>query len=206
MSGFFSWDSPSSRLVLRGVLDVLVEQGYEGLTLAEVRARAGAAGPGLGESTDLDALVLAAVEEVQLFPSPEPTGQLREDLRRLLNPWRRAPSPDERAIAALLSAAVWRPRLKVAVYEALDRPLMHAVAAIVARGAMQNEVPPSLVQTLCWVLRGLMLDRLRSGPRSPVDLDLLVEFLVAGLTAASGSEAVSNNGEARDTRTEGGRL
>jgi hypothetical protein len=206
MSGFFSWESPSSRLVLRGVLDVLAEHGYEGLTVAEVRARAGAAGPGLGDSPDLDALVIAALEEVQLFPTPEPTGELRQDLRKLLNPWRRAPSPDERAIAAVLSASVWRPKLRVAVYEALDRPLMHAIAGVVARGAMQQEVPPRLVQTLCWVLRGLLLDRLRSGPRSPVDLDLLVEFLVSGLTPALGTDADSESGGHGRTRAEGGRL
>jgi Tetracyclin repressor-like, C-terminal domain len=204
MSAFFSWESPSSRLVLSGVLGLLAEHGYEGLTVAEVRARAGAAGPGLGDSPDLEALVIAALEEVQLFPAPQPTGQLRQDLRKLLNPWRRAPSPDERAVAAVLSVAGWRPRLKVAVYEAFDRPLMHAVAAIVARGAIQEEVPPRLVQTLCWVLRGLMLDRLRSGPRSPIDLDLLVDFLVTGLTSASVADAATENREFAGPQEQGG--
>jgi hypothetical protein len=206
MSAFFSWESPSSRLVLSGVLDLLAEHGYEGLTVAEVRARAGAAGPGLGDSPDLEALVIAALKEVRLFPAPEPTGQLRQDLRKLLNPWRRAPSPDERAIAAVLSVAVWRPRLKVALYEAFDRPLMHAVAAIVARGAMQQEVPPRLVQTLCWVLRGLTLDRLRSGPRPPIDLDLLVDFLVTGLTSASAVDGFPESRELADAHDEGGHL
>src|SRR4051812_2958846 len=115
MTAFFSWESPSSRLVLSGVLELLAEHGYEGLTVAEVRARAGAAGPGLGAAPDLEALVIAPLEEVQLSPAPHPTGQLRRDLRKLLNPGRGAPSPDERAVAAVLSVAVWRPRLKVAV-------------------------------------------------------------------------------------------
>jgi hypothetical protein len=42
-------------------------------------------------------------------------------------------------------------------------------------------MPAHSVHTLCWVLRGLSLDRLRAGPRLPVDLDRLVDFLVAGL-------------------------
>jgi hypothetical protein len=185
MSEFFSWRSPSSRLVLGAVLDALAELGFDGLTVAEVKTRSGAAGPALGDSPDLESLVVAALEHVHLFPAPDPTGCLRQDLRTLLEPWRTSLGRDERAVAAVLSAAVRRPRLKVAVDEAFDRPLRHAVAAVVARAAGHGEVPPRLVQTLCWVLRALLVDRLRSGPRSPVDIDLLVEFLVAGLEVES---------------------
>ncbi|MGN6761547.1 MAG: hypothetical protein ACTHJI_09505 [Leifsonia sp.] len=42
-------------------------------------------------------------------------------------------------------------------------------------------MPQSALQTLNWLLRGLVLDRLRSGSRSAVDLDALADFLVAGL-------------------------
>jgi hypothetical protein len=63
--------------------------------------------------------------------------------------------------------------------------LTHAVAAIAARATGESDVPSRLIQTLCWILRGLMTDRLRSTPRSAVDIDLLVGFLMAGLQAAS---------------------
>jgi hypothetical protein len=46
-------------------------------------------------------------------------------------------------------------------------------------------LPPGHVQTLFSVLRGLILDRLRSGPRSAADIDVLVDFLVAGLQGAT---------------------
>jgi hypothetical protein len=181
MSEIYNWESPSSRLVLSAVLDTLAELGLEGLTATEVKARAGSAGPALGDAPDLHLLICVALEHVQLFSTPEPTGDLRQDLRRLLDPWRAPPSRDERIVAAVLSAALWRPRLRVALYEALDRPLTHTVAAMVARASEADRIPPRLIQTLCWVLRGLSIDRLRSRPRAPVDIDLLVDFLVGGL-------------------------
>ncbi len=181
MSDFFSRRSAGGSVVLDVVLDLLAERGCEGLTASELQARAAAAGLVLDDSPDLEALVVAALERVRLFPAPDPTGDLQHDLRALLEPWRVAPGRDERVVAALLSPAMWRPRLREAVHDALDRPLMHAIAAVVARSADRGQVPDRAVQTLCWVLRGLMIDRLRSRPRSPVDIDLLVEFLVAGL-------------------------
>jgi hypothetical protein len=181
MNDVFNWHSPSSRLVLNGVLDTLAELGYDGLTVTEIKARAGAAGSALGDSPDLDSLVIAALGHVELFPPPVVSGNLRQDLRALLGPWRTSPGRDERVIAALLSAAIRRPRLRVAVHEALDRPLTHSVAAVISRASSAGEVPSRVIQTLCWVLRGLIVDRLRSAPRSPVDIDLLVEFLMAGL-------------------------
>lgn len=193
MTVTYSWDSPSSRLVLSAVLDALADLGYDGLTVTELKTRAGAAGPALGDCPDLDALVITALEHVHLFSAPEPTGHLSQDLRTLLEPWRTSPSRDERAVAAVLSAAMWRPRLRVALYEALDRPLTHTVAAVVARAGAGDGISPRLIQTLCWVLRGMMVDRLRSGPRSPVDIDLLVEFLMAGLQLDS---ANSSRGQA----------
>jgi hypothetical protein len=181
MDDVSSCQSPSSRLLLTVVLDILAELGYDGLTETEVRARAAEAGPALRDFPDLEALAVAALGHVELFRPPTPTGDLRQDLRSLLQLWREAPSRDERVIAAVLSASMWHPRLRVALHEALDRPLRHAVAVVVARSSASGEIPPAAIQTLCWVLRGLLVDRLRSGPRSSIDLERLVDFLVAGL-------------------------
>jgi hypothetical protein len=84
------------------------------------------------------------------------------------------------AVAAVLSAAEWHVHLKAAAAIALDRPLAQAIGAILTR-AIERDVPQSALQTLNWLLRGLVLDRLRSGSRSAVDLEHLVDFLVAGL-------------------------
>jgi AcrR family transcriptional regulator len=192
MHDLHTWESPSSRLLLNAVLDTLADLGYDGLTVLEVQARAGVPGRALDHSLDLDALVIAALEPIRLFPVPEPTGELRTDLRRLLAAWRSTPTRDERVVAAVLSAALWRPRLDVAVHESLDRPLAHTLASIVTRSPTQEQLSPQLVQTLCWILRGLWVDRLRSGARLPVDIDLLVDFLLAGLRAASGLEALGS--------------
>ena len=172
------WESPSSRLVLRAVLDVLAERGYSGLTVDAVAVRAGAAAEALDEDTDVDDLVVAALAGIELFGAPQATGSLRGDLRALLNPWRNPRTADEMAVAAVLSAAEWHAPLKAAAMRALDRPLAQTLGTLLMR---ERDVSQSALQTLNWLLRGLALDRLRSGSRSAVDLDLLVDFLVAGL-------------------------
>jgi len=177
----FTWDSPSCRLVLCATLRVLAERGYAGLTVSEIQARAGAAGA-LLEDADLEDLTVLALQHVRLFSAPEPTGSLRGDLQALLRPWLGFRGPDERVVAAVLSAAEWSPRLRSAVVEAFDRPLAQVVGTLLARFAADGHVPPARVQTLNWILRGLALNRLRAiHPRTPVDLDELVTHLVVGL-------------------------
>jgi hypothetical protein len=189
------WESPGSRLVLRAVLDVLAERGYHGLTVDAIVARAGAAAEALGDSPDLDELVVTALSGVELFGVPPATGSLRGDLRALLNPWRNPRTADEMAVAAVLSAAEWHGPLKVAAANALDRPLAQAIGTVLTR-ARDRAVPQSALQTLSWLLRGLVLDRLRSGSRSAVDLDALADFLVAGLEHQAAAPLAEDGGRA----------
>lgn len=184
MEGGFSWQSPSSRLVMDAVLDILAEVGYDGLTVHEVKARAGAAAPALGELPDLDALARASLTRIKVLEAPAPTGSLREDLRALLRPWRSPRTRDEVIVAAVLSAAQRRSALSDAVLEALDRPVAQALGAVLSRHIDDPRVA-QYVQTLSWILRGLFLERLRTGSRAPVDLDRLVDFLIAGLGASA---------------------
>lgn len=180
----FSWDSPSARNVLQAALTVLAERGYAGLTVRELQARAGAAGV-LIEEADLKDIVVIALQRVRIFSAPEPTGSLRDDLRSLLRPWLGSRSPDERAIAAVISAAEWCPRLGVAVHQAFDRPLAQALGTLLARAVAEGEICPQRVHTLNWVLTGTALHRLRAAnSRTPVDLDALVDYLIAGLQLA----------------------
>jgi hypothetical protein len=176
----FNWRSPSARRVLEAVLDIVAEAGFEGLTGDEVIARAGPAGRALGTLPELDALVSAALDRIQVVRAPQPSGSLREDLRALLRPWRGPRTRDEVIIAAVLSAAERRPILMEAVHEALDSPVSQAIGAVLSRH-LSDPVAAQRVQTLSWLLRGLILERLRTGARTPVDLERLVDFLVAGL-------------------------
>ena len=69
----FSWDSPSTRLVLTAVLDTLAEHGYDSLTEEEIQLRAGPAARALGDPLDVEALLVAALEQVHVFAPVEPT-------------------------------------------------------------------------------------------------------------------------------------
>jgi AcrR family transcriptional regulator len=188
-----SLQSHGSQPVLRAALDLLAQCGYAGLSLQEIQARSRAAGflseqEDLEDVEDLDVLediVVIALAQVRLFPVPEPMGSLRGDLHALLSPWLGPRGPDERAVAAVLSASEWNPRLRTAVVEAFDRPLAQAVGTLLARATAEGHVPPGRVQTLTWILRSLALNRLRAiHPRSHVDLEELVDHLVVGLERA----------------------
>jgi hypothetical protein len=178
-------------MALEAVLDLLADSGYHGLTLDAVRARAGSAGA-LVEQADLDDLVVIALQRVCLFGAPEPTGSLRGDLEVLLAPWLAGRGRADRIVAGLLSAAEWNSGLRGAVEDCFDRPLARAVGTVLARHCDQQQISPSDVQTLNWVLRGLALSRLRARhARAQVDLDRLITFLVAGLPAACGNRPVT---------------
>lgn len=180
MVGHVTWESPACRTLLQAVLGVLADSGYERLTLEAVRERAGSAGA-LLEADDLDDLVVIALQHVRLFDVPEPTGSLRGDLESLLRPWLGGRRFEDKVIAGLLSAAEWDGKLRDAVHDSFDRPLAQAVGAVLAR-TCGRELPAPDVQTLNWILRGLALNRLRAkDARAHVDLDRLVEYLLAGL-------------------------
>ncbi len=169
---------------MSAALRTLADVGYAGLTVGQLQARAGAAGK-LLEGGDLEDVVVIALQRVRLYSAPPSTGSLRGDLCALVRPWLGFRSPDERAVAAVLSAAEWNPRLKAAVADAFDRPLAEAVGTLLARSVEYGAVPASRVQTLNWILRSLALSRLRAiHPRTHVDLDELVDHLIVGLGPA----------------------
>lgn len=185
MHGDFSWRSPSARVVTVTVLDILAEVGYDRLTVEEVTARSGTAAWPRLHGPDLDALVSEALSRITLLPATDPTtGCLREDLLNLLRPWRNPRTRDELSIAAVLSAALHHPGLRQAVHEALDQQVAQTVGAILSPH-MASAAAAAQMQTLGWLLRGLVLERLRTGARSIVDLERLVDFLLAGLNAAA---------------------
>jgi AcrR family transcriptional regulator len=203
MDTYFTWRSPSSRLVLQAVLDTLLDLGYDGLTVEEIKARAGGAGEALPDDTDLDALLVAALDLLTVFGEQHPTGDLRHDLHLLLRPWRGPATREELIVGALLSAAHLHPRLKEALADVVDRPLNQIVGATVAQATQRGHVPVDVAQTLSWILRALQIDRLRSGPRSQVDLDRLVAFLingVAGSIAHRDASATPENPRPHDGR------
>jgi hypothetical protein len=186
MESRFSWRSPSSQLVLSATLDALAQLGYARLTVEEIQVRAGTPGVFL-EDSDLEEIVVVALQRVRLFPTPAPMGSLRADLHSLLRPWLGPLGPHERAVAAVLSAAEWNPRLKHAVREAFDRPLAQAIGELLTRAMAEGHVCPRQVQTLNWILRGLALGRLWAPvPRTHVDLSELVDCLLAGLAGGRG--------------------
>ena len=161
------------------VLDALADLGHDGTSLDEIRRRAGRTEGSDEHWPAVEDLVAEAVSRVRLFAPPQATGCLRQDLVTLLRPWLGPRTRDERAIAAVLSAAEWCPRLKRATAEALDRPLGQALGAVLGRAVAADQLPRRRVPTISWLLRSLAVDRLRSGtPRTQVDLEQLVDHLI----------------------------
>ncbi|MGZ4622221.1 MAG: hypothetical protein ACXVGD_08975 [Blastococcus sp.] len=74
-----------------------------------------------------------------------------------------------------------------AVQDALDRPVSQAIGAVLSHH-LSDPVAAHRVQTLSWLLRGLILERLRTGARTPVDLERLIDFLIDGLGADQAAE------------------
>jgi hypothetical protein len=178
--GLLNGDPTACPRIRDAVLGALAAHGYEALTVDLIQHRASVTAPTLDAAVALEDLVADALAHVRLFATPAPTGSLRGDLRLLLRPWEGG-SRDARAIAAVLSAAHWRPALQEAVVEALDRPLTQALGSILARAAANGEhIPPHRLHTLNWILRSLALDRLRaSTSRTRIDLDQLIDLLLA---------------------------
>ena len=139
----------AERAIHNATLQLLVEQGYEGMSIEAVAARAG-----VGKATiyrrypGKDSLVAAALRTLNPPPDDDPpaTGDVRRDLNLLLASIERATfgSAIGPMIARVLSAAITNPELHDIFVEHFIKPRRTAALTILRRGVERGELRADL--------------------------------------------------------------
>ena len=175
--------------IMQATLELLLDTGYRGLTMEQVRTRAG-----VGKATlyrrygSKEELVAAAVRHLnQEIPVPD-TGTVRDDIL--------AVAGSVLAAAARVGAATFMPRMLAEsagdpemhriFYENLVAPRRAVMAAVLRRGVERGELRPDLDVELAidlisgpWVYRLLI-----SGGKLPeVGPEGLVDLVLSGIAS-----------------------
>lgn len=176
-------DHTRDAAILDAALEVLAEEGYEGMTvdMVAVRAKAGKATvyrrwPSKAE------LVLDAVERMkgsQVDPDHLPdTGALRGDLLAMMKPEFLVDGEHAlKVMAGLTSLLSHQPKLAEAVHAALHEPWASAHRVLMRRAADRGEISASAdIETLAHVMPSMAAYRVLVG-RRPVDRDFLLSLI-----------------------------
>ena len=169
-------DATRDAVILDAALEVLGETGYDGMTMDQVAARAGAGKATLYRRWPSKAdLVVAAVARIGGEPSLEDlpdTGTLRGDLRALIRPQTKAESSRLLALvgglASLLSAD---PALADAASTALVAPFVASQRLLMQRARDRGEIGADVdVETFALITPSMTAFRLIV-LRQPIDAD-----------------------------------
>jgi AcrR family transcriptional regulator len=170
--------------IISATLELLDEQGYAGLSLAEVALRAGVSRTALYRRWDRKAqlVVEAMVSRLPARGLPD-TGSIRGDLlaytRQLAATFSRTPAA--RVLPGLVAAIATDPSLAASYRQLLVQPLRQQVRAAIARGIARGELNEDTdVDFVLDALAGPLYVRLlitgdppdRNYPRAAVDLVL----------------------------------
>jgi AcrR family transcriptional regulator len=178
--------------ILQAALDVLAEEGYDGMTIDMVAGRARA-----GKATlyrrwaSKGELVVEAVAcmkrghfDLQNLPD---TGTLRGDLVALIKP--RAIEDSEkktRIMAGLMSALVRSPELADAIDDAIVRPRAEANRILLQRAVDRGEIPADTdIETLALVSPSMAAQR-SIVQQKPVDREFLLSIIDGVILPAVG--------------------
>lgn len=129
-------DAGVQAALLRATQDLLIEEGYERLTVDVVAKRCGASKATIYRRWPSKmALVIAAA--VDLFPVPElpDTGDLREDLLACGRAYLKEDGRSQRVLASLHTAARHDAALRAAAREALGSPVDRLFHEVLGRAA-----------------------------------------------------------------------
>lgn len=176
----------ANRAALAAAVDLLVEQGLEGITWEEVAARSGVARSTLYRHFETrEDLIEAAVRSCRVDYVTPDTGSLEDDLRFLFD--HASTSPEERRLDELLPLVVDAARRDPAFVEVVDdivanrrRPLLTVLRLAQLRG----ELPPELeLEDAFALIIGPILFK-RVVQQSPPDdrfLERVLDWALAGL-------------------------
>jgi AcrR family transcriptional regulator len=132
----------AEQAIIEATLDLFAEQGFEGVCVEAVAARAG-----VGKATiyrrwpNKEELLLAALSSMK-SPFPEPTGSVRDDLVAQMSVMcaDRADPRKARRYALLLGEGQKYPRLMARYKETVIGPRHDAMRAVIRRGIASGEL------------------------------------------------------------------
>src|ERR1700677_414243 len=175
----------AEQAIIEATLDLFAEQGFEGVCVEAVAARAG-----VGKATiyrrwpNKEELLLAALGALK-SPYPEPAGvSARDDLVAMLTVMcaDRADPRKARRYALLLGEGEKYPRLMARYKETVVEPRREAIRAVIRRGIEAGELRPgTAVETALLALTGPAMAKEKDGTLSRDFAARIVDELMLGL-------------------------
>jgi AcrR family transcriptional regulator len=179
----------AEQAIIEATLDLFAEQGFEGVCVEAVAARAG-----VGKATiyrrwpNKEELLLAAFGSLK-SPFPEPKGvSVRDDLLAMVEVMcaDKADPRKSRRYALLLGEGEKYPRLMTRYKETVVEPRREAMRAVIRRGVQTGELRPDTdVEIAMLTLTGAIMAQEKT-PDGTLDGDFatrLVDGLLLGLSA-----------------------
>jgi AcrR family transcriptional regulator len=181
----------AEQAIIEATLDLFAEQGFEGVCVEAVAARAG-----VGKATiyrrwpNKEELLLAAFGSLK-SPFPEPEGvSVRDDLLAMVEVMcaDKADPRKARRYALLLGEGEKYPRLMARYKETVVEPRREAMRAVIRRGIQTGELRPDTdIEIAMLTLTGVIMAREKT-PDGALDVDgdfaaRLVDGLLLGLSA-----------------------
>ena len=139
--------------MLRAAVETVIEHGYAGATVDAVAHAAGTGKAAVYRRwPSKSALVIAAVQSLQVKPTVPDTGTLRGDLLACARHYTRSDRRAAHVLASLLGEVKSDPELGRAAYEAIGRPPADAFTAVldrwVGRGSVPAAAPTDLIAAI----------------------------------------------------------
>jgi len=160
-------DRGATERIFDGAVDLLVERGYAGTTVAAVAARAG-----VGTQTiyrrfaNRDEMLLAAIEARAIIPPLRNSGDTRRDLVTMLGPGGGEGAQRYRSLlgSAIALESVRRPEFLMAFRRGYVWPLRRNVRSVLVRAVRRGEIRDDVdVGLLTDLLLGFSSSRFWSG-------------------------------------------
>lgn len=139
--------------LLRATQDLLIEEGFERLTMDSVAKRCGASKATIYRRwPSKTALVVAAAAALFQVPALPDTGELREDLLACARTYIQVGGRNAEVLASVMSASRHDPYLRQAAQDMLGAPYGGLFDRVLARAAERKLINPHLdLQTLAQV-------------------------------------------------------
>ncbi|HTG47164.1 MAG TPA: TetR/AcrR family transcriptional regulator [Actinomycetota bacterium] len=186
-------DPEADRAILRATIELLAEEGYDGLSIEAVAARAG-----VGKTTvyrrwpSKEPLVVDAIRHYKMPedpPAPRDDETTREALSRILGGFVKTVGRSEsgRMMAGLVAEMARNPELATAVRAGLLQHRRGHVAGILERGIERGEVRSDVdLEVVADMLGGLIVMRvlLTGGSVNPALVRSAVDTVLDGIAVA----------------------